>query len=147
MKNTKSGLLAAAVFVAAAFPITNAMAAKFYSVTVITNFGTTFSDCWTFKGGFKGGTAVVSDLGTLIYTPAPAAEAKDYYTAVASASLYNDYGGSIAFSGLYMGMPGAITWTSVGSDFAHDAYYLTATQTTTCAVSEVKSSTPYKPAK
>jgi hypothetical protein len=146
MKNTKSAVLAAAVVLGAALPITNAMAAKFYAVTVTTNFGTQFSDCWTFKGGFKGGTAIVDDLGTLIYTPAPFAEAKDYYTAVASASLYNNYGGSIAFSGLYMGMPGAITWNAVGADYAHDAYYLTATQVSTCETSNVKSSTPYKPA-
>jgi hypothetical protein len=146
MKNTKSGLLAAAVVVAGAFPIGNAMAAKYYSVSVITNFGTSFTDCWTFKGGFKGGTTVVNDLGTLIYTPAPAAEAKDYYTAVASASLYSDYGGSIAFSGLYMGMPGAITWTAVGADYSHDSYYLTATQVSTCATSAAKGSNPWKPA-
>jgi hypothetical protein len=149
MKNTKPGLLAsiACIAAAAALPVAGAHASKLYSVVVTTNFGTTFDDCYTFKGGFKGGTLTSALIGQLIYTPAPRAEAKDYYTAVATASLVSSYGGSIAFSGYEMGMPGAISFVSVGADYAGDSYYLVGTETTSCSVttSAPAGSNPYKP--
>jgi hypothetical protein len=150
MLRMKSRLLGLATLAAAALPAANALATNYYTVTVDTNSGTTFTACFAFHGDASGGTLDVEYLqGPLYYIPAPQAPAPGYYTAVSSAALNASYGGTIAFSGLKMGKNGSITFPAVGSDYAHDSYYLAGTEISgTCSTTDAPAGgNPWKPGK
>jgi hypothetical protein len=147
MISRKAGLCIVTAL-AAALPVAHASAAGVYAVTITTNFGTQFNDCFTFYGSVTKGTLVTASFGPsypLIYTAAPAPATK-YINAVASDALFQAYGGSISFSGDRMGFQGSRSFVAVGSDAYHDSYFLSATQVSSCSVEAPVSTNPYKPA-
>ena len=65
-----------------------------YKVSVKTNFGTRFNDCFTFDKG----VLTVAGLGVLDYTAAPTTPVH-YYTAVTPIKQSENLGFSVAFAG------------------------------------------------
>lgn len=57
-----AGLCAVAVLAEAAVLLSGAVAAKYYTVTAYTNSNTSYTDCFAFTGGFKGGKLAVGGL-------------------------------------------------------------------------------------
>ena len=102
-----------------------------YSVTVHTNFGTTFQDCFSFSKTIL----TISGLGKLVYTAAPSMPAK-YYTAVTSVAEANSLGASFAFSGFKKGNAEQGQLYAVGADEFHDSYRITGTAVPACPPSD-----------
>jgi hypothetical protein len=99
------------------------VAGNTYAMTISTNFGTQFEDCWAFDDA---GNLTISDLGTELYQ-VNFMKAK-YFSAVESAALAQSYGGGIGFAGLSSGKK----LTVIGSDYANDNYYGTGTVVGSC---------------
>ncbi len=122
---------------------TQASAAPFiYDVTVKTNFGTKFTDCFTFEGG----TLTVAGLGKLKYTAAPSMP-KFYYTAVTSLKSAESLGATFAFAGFKKGTATSGELHAVGADEAHDSYKVTGVAVPACgAAASVAPGANYRPA-
>ncbi len=88
-----------------------------YDVTVKTNFGTKFKDCFTFQGG----NLTVGGYGMLTYAAAPSVT-KFYYTAVSPIASAQQAGFAIAFAGYKKGTQADGILRAVGSDEQKNSY-------------------------
>ena len=112
-----------------------------YAVTVRTNFGTKFSDCFTFNGW----RLTVAGLpGLLITSPAPTTP-RYYYTAVPTDKLVAAYGGAIAFAGFKTGTQTSGGFSAVGSDVFKDSYTVHGTAVPSCTLTAAQiAANPYR---
>jgi len=135
MNVTKAGIFALALAGSAVLPNAGASARTFvYAVTVTTNFGTQFNDCFSFNAG----TLVVGGLpGALVTTAAPL-KPKAYYTAVANNALIKGYGVAIAFSGEKIGNDKSGSMEAIGADAGGDSYVVTGPLVTSCSADAPK---------
>lgn len=129
MHKIKIGLCAAAL-AGAVIPLSAASAApRIYAVTVTTNFGTQFTDCFTFKGAYL----YIAGLAPkpLVTTVAPTTP-KYYYTAVAGLPLVQYLNNNFAFSGFKTGDSQTGTLSAVGADAVRDSYAVSGTAVPSC---------------
>ena len=139
MNTRKIGILALGLLAAGALPATRASAAPYiYAVTVTTNFGTSFNDCFVFKGPnlFIQG---LDPTAPLVTTSAPT-KPKYYYTTVASDKLLSDTGGvNFAFAGYKTGTSTSGSVEAIGADSSRDSYTVSGTAVSACPTSDTVS--------
>jgi hypothetical protein len=124
----KIGIAAAGL--AAALPLANASATQYiYAVTVTTNYGPQFNDCFSFKGAYL----YIAGLAPrpLITTAAPTTP-KTYYTSVATIPFVDLVGVNFAFAGSKTGNSQSGTMTAVGASSQRGSYIVTGTAVPSC---------------
>ena len=102
-----------------------------YAVSVKTNFGTRFNDCFTFDKG----TLIVGGLGKLTYTAAPT-DPVHFYTAVMGLQQASELGANFAFAGFKTGTPKVGKLHAVGADNHRDAYVVEGNAVASCPATD-----------
>ena len=143
MNKIKIGVFAAGL-ASGILPLAGACAApSTYAVTVTNNQGSTFSDCFTFKGAYL----FVAGLSTkaLITTAAPTTP-KYYYTATATLPLVQDFGATIAFSGFKTGNSTTGSLSAIGATSDRFSFTVSGTAVPSCTADARVNANYWKPA-